>query len=80
MWIFYYFNFERNYDILKSNSPCILLNKIINFNKNGMESKPENPTKEKRGRKRKERTFFVPCILSEGNFFDICILSQCIVY
>ena len=29
----------------------------------------------------KEKTgFFVALILSEGNFFEICILSQCIVY
>ena len=33
VWLFYYFNFERNYDVLKSKSPCILLNKNINFNK-----------------------------------------------
>ena len=31
--LFYYFNFERNYDVSKSNSPRILLNKNINFNK-----------------------------------------------
>ena len=31
-------------------------------------------------RKRKKRAFFVPFILSEGNFFNICVLSQCIVY
>ena len=30
--------------------------------------------KEKRGH------FFVPFILPEGNFFKICVLSQCIVY
>ena len=41
---FYQFNFERNYDVLKSKSPCILLNKNINFNKNEMELKMENPT------------------------------------
>ena len=29
---------------------------------------------------RKKRAFFVPFILSEGNFFKICLLSQCIVY
>ena len=40
---FYYFNFERNYDVLKSMSPYILLNKNINFNKNEAESKMENP-------------------------------------
>ena len=33
MLLFYYFNFEKNYDFLKSGSPCILLNKNINFNK-----------------------------------------------
>ena len=37
-WLFYYSNFERNYDALKSKTPCILLNKNINFNKNGTES------------------------------------------
>ena len=41
-WHFYYFNFERNYDVLKSKSLCILLNKNINFNKNKTESKMEN--------------------------------------
>ena len=44
VWLFYYFNFERNYDVLKSKSPCILLNKNINFNKNETDSKMENPT------------------------------------
>ena len=39
MWLFYYFNFQRNYDVLKPKSPCILLNKNINFNKNKMEWK-----------------------------------------
>ena len=44
MWLFYYFNFERNHDVLKSKSPCILLNKYVNFNKNETESKMENLT------------------------------------
>ena len=46
MWLLYYFNSERNYDVLKSKSPCILLNKKINFNKNETDnkSKMENPT------------------------------------
>ena len=43
MWFFYYFNFERNYDVLKSKSSFILLNKNINFNKNETESKMEYP-------------------------------------
>ena len=44
MWFSYYFNFERNYDILKSKCPCILLNKNTNFNKNEAKSKMKNPT------------------------------------
>ena len=36
-------NFERNYDVLKSKSSCILFNKNINFNKNETESKMKNP-------------------------------------
>ena len=43
MCLFYDFNFERNYDVLKSKSPCILLYKNINFNKNETESKMESP-------------------------------------
>ena len=43
VWLFYYFYFERNYEVLKSKSPCFLLNKNINFNKNKTELKMENP-------------------------------------
>ena len=46
VWLFYYFNLERNYDGLESNSnsPCILLTKYINFNKKETESKMESFT------------------------------------
>ena len=44
MWLFYYFDFGRNYDFLRSKRPCILLNKNISFNKNKTKSKMENPT------------------------------------
>ena len=44
VWLFYYFNFERNYDVLKSKRSCIFWNKNINFNKNETKSKIENPT------------------------------------
>ena len=44
VWLLYYFNFERNYDVLESKSLCILLNKNVNINKNETESKIENPT------------------------------------
>ena len=33
-----------------------------------------------RARERKKRTFFLSFILSKGNFFKICVLSQCILY
>ena len=32
------------------------------------------------GSRKEKRAFFVPFILSEGNVFNICVLSQCIVY
>ena len=86
-----------------SKSPCILLNKNINFNKNETESNMGNSTnsfretdlvcfsscknrklKVKRwwvgARERKKRASFVPFILPEGDFFNICVLSQCIKY
>ena len=95
MWLFYYFNFEKNYDVLKLKSPCILLNKNVNFNKSKTDSKMERQTlcfsscKNSKlkvklrwvgARERKIRAYFVPFALSEGNFSNICVLSQCIVY
>ena len=44
MWLFYYFDFGRNYDVLKSKNPCISMNKNINFNKNETEWKMKNTT------------------------------------
>ena len=44
MWLFYYFNFEMNYDDLKSKGPCILLNENINFDKYETKSIMENST------------------------------------
>ena len=44
MRVFYYFNFERNHDVLQSKSPCFLLNTTINFHKNETETKIENST------------------------------------
>ena len=95
MWLFYYFNFETNYDVLKSKGSCILLNKNIDFKKNKTKSKLENPTYSLR----EEKTF---CFSSyknrklkvklwwEGIFctvyfvrkrsFTIFVLSQCILY
>ena len=36
--------FGKNYGVLKLESPCFLLSKNINFNKNETKSKMENPT------------------------------------
>ena len=44
VWLFYYFNFERKFEVLKSKSAYFLLNKKLNVNKNEAESKMENST------------------------------------
>ena len=44
MWLFYYFNFERNYDVLKPKSPCFLLKQKYRLVKDETESKMKNPT------------------------------------
>ena len=41
---FQYFNLERNYDVLKSNSPCSFLKKNLNFDESEAEWKMENST------------------------------------
>ena len=38
-WLFYYFGFERNYDLLKSKSIRIFLKKSINFKKTKQDGK-----------------------------------------
>ena len=101
MWLFCYFNFERNYDVLNSKSPCILLTKTETLIKAKQNRKWKIPHKvlertlcfsSYKNRKlkvklrwvgargRKERAFLVPFILSEWNYFNICVLSQCIVH
>ena len=99
----FFFNFERNYYVLKLKSSCILLNKNINFNKNKTNSKVENLTQSFRetnlvvqliyesqiksktvmswsSRKKKEDIFCTVYFLRRKYFYNICILSQCIVY
>ena len=100
VWLFYQFHFERNYNILKSKSPCILLNKIINFNENETKLKMKNLIhsvwetnlvlqlmKESQIKSKtvmswtsckKKEGIFCTANLSEGNIFEICVLSQCI--
>ena len=43
-FFFYYFDFERNYDVLNSKCPYFLLHKNVNFDKNETELEMENPT------------------------------------
>ena len=98
----YYFNFQKNCDGFKSNSPCILLNKNINFNKNEKESKIENLTHSFRETNlvlqliwasQIKSKIMISCSLRKKNkciictiyfvrkkFFNICVLSQCILY
>ena len=78
MRLFYYFNFERNYDVSKSKSPCILLKKNINFNKSETNHKlKESQIKSKIVMsERKKRVFFVTFILPEENFLTF-VLFQC---
>ena len=78
VWLFYCFNFEIKYGVLESKSPCILLNKNINFDKN-KNDKLKVKLWWAGAPARKNRTFFIPFVLSEGNFFDICVLSHCVV-
>ena len=73
LMLFYYFNFSRNYEVLKSKSPSILFSLYKN-------RKLKVKLWWGGARERKKRAFFVPYILSKRNFFDICTLSQCIVY
>ena len=44
MWLFYHFDFERSYDILKPKRPCFLLYKKLSFNKNETETEMETST------------------------------------
>ena len=79
-----------DYNVSKLKSPYILSNKNTNFNKNGTESKMENPTYSFRETnivlqliresqiksKKKKEGFFLPFILSEETFFNICVLED----
>ena len=102
MWLFYYFDFKRNYDDIKSKGSCILLNKNINFNKNETDNRKWKITHTVLGRRRlcfslyKNRKLKVKLMIwssrkkIEGifctayfvwrKFFNLCALSQGIVY
>ena len=91
----FYFNFKRNHNVLNSKSPCINKNKselkiepppptVLEWQTLYFSSCKNCKVKVKLpwvgSRERKKKTFFVPFILSKGNFFNVCVLSQCIVY
>ena len=84
MWTFHYFNFKSNYDVLKSKSQCISLIKSINLNKNETELKMENPTNTFRENlelaNKKIGHFLYRLFCPKEIFFNICVLSQCVVY
>ena len=95
MWLLYYFYFERNYELLNSRSPCFLFNKTIIATESKMVN-PTKRFREMNhalqnceakvklwwvgSRERGESAFFVTLILSEGNLFNIWVLSQCIAH
>ena len=79
--------FKRNCDILKSKSPCILLNKNINLNKNNQKWKTSCTVLERfsfcfslyKSHKLKANlcwagTFFVPVYFVQGKF--LCFISM----
>ena len=85
VWLFYYFNFERNYDLLKSKRPCFLLNKNINFNKNEKQNrkwKISHTVLERctfnsyKNRKLKLKLWWAWVHERKEIFFTICVLSQ----
>ena len=96
MWLFYYLPFERNYDVLKSNDLCILLNKNINFNQNW---KIRHTVLERRtmcfssyknrklkvklwwvGACERKKTTFFVPLILSEVFLTFVFLSHCIVY
>ena len=85
MWLLYYFNFERNYDVSKPKSPYILSNKIINFGNGSRKWEIPHPVLERRilcfssykNRKLKGKLWWVGvCKRIKKTFFEPFILSK----
>ena len=84
-WLFYYFNFERSYDVFperrrKWKFPHIVLERRTLCFSSFKNRKLKVNLWWVGARERKKRASFVPFIFPEGNCFKICVLSQCIVY
>ena len=88
VWLFYYFYFERNYNVLKSKSRCFLKwNRKWKIQKRVLERRTLCFSSYKNRnlkvklwwvgtRERKKSSFFVTFISSEEIFFSISVLSQ----
>ena len=86
-WVCYYFNFEKNYDNLKSKSPCIWQNKNLNFKKTKWNQKwkiPHTPLQRwtlsfssYKNHKLKVKLWWVwVCTIKKRAFFVPSILSK----
>ena len=82
MWLFYYFSFEKNYDILKSKSPCTLLNKTLIKTKRNRKWKIPHSFRERNlvlcrwSSRKKKRGHFCTVYFVRKNFFKhLCFIS-----
>ena len=93
MCLFYYFNFEKSYDVLKSKIPWIFLNKNIGFNKNETQSKIPHKVLERQtlwlwcedlmswsSQNKGKCIFCTVCFVQSDFFFQIFAFTQCIVH
>ena len=85
VWLFYYFNFESNYDVLSQRVYAFCWTNKKKKKRNRI-CKIPHTVLEKRtlwwvgACERKKWAFFVPFILPNRTSLNICVLSQCIVY
>ena len=85
MWFFYYFYFERNYNVLKSKCPCILLNKNIKTKRNRKRKIPHTVLEKRtmcfisyKNRKERRRHFLYRLFCPKRIYLNV--LPQCLVY
>ena len=93
---FYYYNFERNYDVLKSKSPCFYWKKTKQNRKWKIPRRfferwtlCVSSYKNRKlkvelwwagAHKRKKSALFVTFFCSKKIFFNICVLLQCLMF
>ena len=77
---------NKNINFIKNETESKMENPTHSFRETNLVLQPYKNRKFKvklrwvGARERKKRAFFVPIILSKGNFFNICVLSQCKLY